>query len=232
METENKKSNIDKFPVILSLIGLLADIITIAVFYSNFSTQGAQQINELSIVVIYFVLTYSWFTISWSISKSAYNKIRDSSNPLILTKSTFGVGFFVLPVSISIAILKVDSTFVFLHLLMWIVIYSSVRLLMPVIYPEFGRFMRKTPIFYDFDNAMDYIGKWECTHEYISLSSQEEFKIGDFILVYEQQYVVGSGHTELFHYNSSNNGRGLIHYSEMDTYWKLLNKEDLEKNES
>lgn len=154
----SEKNRFDIVPVILSIIGLIADCITIIIFYSNLNLANqTTKINDLSIVIIMFVMTYSWFTISWFIAKNSFRKLKEIKNHVILTKTTFGVGFIVLPLSISLTYLRSSVDYIWLHILIWIIIYSASRLLMPVFYPEFAKYMKRTNHFQDFigDNSMN-----------------------------------------------------------------------------
>jgi|GEM_PF-4519621 len=221
-------SRIDKFPLILSGIGLLADSITIYVFYQNSqSTSDSSEINPLSIVLLLFIMTYSWFTISWFIAKNSLRKISfdKKGNRKIITKTTFGVGFFLAPLTISLSILSDDYIYLLIHLIIWIVVYSSLRLLITVIYPEFEVFMMEKTILAKLDNSLEYSGQYICKIPYTSPTSKEKFEKGDFIKVFEREHLGDGIVTDKFWYNSKNGIQQKIQHTELDTYWKLEKEE-------
>ena len=224
--------NIENFPMILSVIGLIADIIAIIMFYNNLLNplEIRDEGNLTIIIIIYIVMTYSWFTFSWYISKKSFMKIneQESTNKKIITKTTIGIGFFLLPLSITLSILKNEVVFLFIHLLIWIVVYTSIRLLIPVVFPEFEKFLKKQTLFsFIFGEDLDYSGRWICKIPYKSTSAKEDFKVDDFIVVFEREHLGDGWVTNNFWYNSTNKIKGKIDYTELDTYWEK--KDDIMK---
>lgn len=216
---------IENFPVILSLIGLIADIIAIITFYDNMLNPLAigEAGNLTILIIVYIIMTYSWFTFSWYVSKKSFMKIneQESSNKRIITKTTIGIGFFLLPLSITLSILKSEVVYLFIHLLIWVVVYINIRLLLPVIFPEFEKYLKKQTLFsFVFGEGLDYSGRWICKVPYKSTSAKKEFEVDDFIVVFEREHLGDGWVTNNFWYNSANKIKGKIDYTELDTYWE------------
>lgn len=219
---------------ILAMIGLIADIITIIVFSNNFV--GATELTEFNIWTItlfYFLLIYGWFSFAWYLSQQSYSKLEEKQqnqesqenqeefkSPGVLRNTTIGIGSLLFPISLSLTILLKTGAYFFLHLLTGILVYIGLRLLIPVFYPDYKKYLHTE----DLESSVDYyFGKWICVTPYNGFETEEEFKKDEFIVIYE-------GQGDIYYYKSSKGTGGKIHFSELDTYWEKQEDETDDDN--
>lgn len=98
------------------------------------------------------------------------------------------------------------------HTLMGILVYLSLRLLIPVFYSEYKKYLH-TEESISGSWVDDYFGKWICMTPYTGIITEEQFGKDEFIVTYE-------GYNDKLRYNRSKGTTGEIHYSELDTYWR------------
>ena len=221
------------FPIILSIIGLIAYIMTILVFLEQVILDNdLNDINVWRIGLLYFVLIYGWFTISWYYASRSFYKIEQKSEeqelPSVLTNTTIGVGALLFPISLALSIMLNSVVYFFIHFLFAGLIYLGLRLLIPVVYPDYRKYLLTgdTGLVIENEWISDYLGKWVCEVSYTGHISEEEFEKDDIIVVYDAH------NEEKLYYNSISGSSGMIHYSELDTYWKLIERRNKNETES
>lgn len=210
MQEVNTNKRKDTLPLVLAIIGIVADIIGITTFIINANNSPGQntQLSDLSLIVGEIIMVYSWFVLSWYFVQRHFNSLSEKKASLpVITNTTIGVGLLLLPISILIAMVKNEPGFGFLHLLIWALVYIGIRLLLPVIYPDVVK--RLTSLSFD-----TVYGRYICQAPYESSVTKEKFKKGDFIQIYSKEV-----ESPYYWYRSLNDGGGKIHYSEIETFW-------------
>jgi hypothetical protein len=152
-------------PLVLAIIGLVADIVGIFTFFysSNAQNNLGIQINASMVAYIsQFILYYFWFVATWFFVRRTYlkdiNKGQYQRNRAVIRTIIIGIGIAILPVHLLLCTVFGSSMFTgTLGFLFFggILIYESLKSLFATIYPEMITYISR-------------VGKYICIRDFQS----------------------------------------------------------------